>query len=109
MVSQRRVAVITFALSTAVIAACAKKPPPAPAPVVPAVDSAAIRDSIERARLARLRQDSINAAEAMRRQRTADSIANANRMAAEAAAAAEREAAAMRSTITTGINYDFDK
>jgi peptidoglycan-associated lipoprotein len=108
MVSQRRIAVITFALATAVVAACAKKaPPPAPVPT-PTVDSSAIRDSIERARLARLRQDSINQAESMRRrqQQTADSIANANRMAAEAA---ERDAAAMRSTITTVVNYDFDK
>jgi len=109
MVSQRRIAVITFALATASIAACAKKAPPAPAPVAPpTIDSSAIRDSIERARLARLRQDSINQAESMRRrqQQTADSIANANRMAAEAA---ERDAAAMRSTVTTVVNYDFDK
>jgi peptidoglycan-associated lipoprotein len=104
---RRAAAVITFALATATIAACAKKePPPPPTPVV-TVDSQAIRDSIERARLARLRQDSINAADAMRRnqQRIADSIANANRMAAEA----EREAEALRSTITTTVNYDFDK
>ena len=109
MFAQRRVAVITFVLSTAVIAACAKKPPPAPAPApAPTIDSSAIRDSIERARQARLRQDSINQAEAMRRnqQRIADSIANANRMAAEAA---ERDAAAMRSTIQQVVNYDFDK
>jgi peptidoglycan-associated lipoprotein len=108
MISQRRVAVFTFALATAAVAACSKKaPPPAPTPVV-TIDSSAIRDSIERARLARLRQDSINQAEAMRRrqQQVADSIANANRLAAEAA---ERDAAAMRSTITTVVNYDFDK
>jgi peptidoglycan-associated lipoprotein len=55
-----------------------------------------------------MRQDSINQAnEAARRrqQQIADSIANAQRM----AEAAEREAADMRATITTVVNYDFDK
>jgi len=108
MFSKRRVAVITFALATAVVAACAKKaPPPPPTPVV-TVDSNAIRDSINRARMEQMRRDSIAQAEAARRrqQQIADSIANANRMAAEAA---ERDAASMRSTITTVVNYDFDK
>ena len=108
MVSQRRVAVITFALATAIVAACAKKePPPPPTPVV-TVDSARIRDSIEMERRNRLRQDSINRAEDARRreqQRIADSIANARRLADEAAAAAE----SMRGTITTAVHYDFDK
>src|SRR3954471_721053 len=107
MFSKRRAAVITFALATAVVAACAKKAPPPPTPVV-TVDSTAIRDSINRARMEQMRRDSIAQAEAARRrqQQVADSIANANRMAAEAA---EREAGAMRSTITTVVNYDFDK
>jgi peptidoglycan-associated lipoprotein len=108
MFSQRRAAVITFAFATAFVAACAKKePPPPPTPVV-TVDSAAIRDSINRARLEQMRRDSIAQAEAMRRrqQQINDSIANANRMAAEAA---ERDAASMRSVITTVVNYDFDK
>jgi peptidoglycan-associated lipoprotein len=108
MISQRRVAVITFALATAAIAACSKKaPPPAPTPVV-TVDSTAIRDSINRARLEQMRRDSIAAAENARRlaQQRQDSINNANRLAAEAA---ERDASAMRSTITTTVNYDFDK
>jgi peptidoglycan-associated lipoprotein len=109
MFAQRRVAVITFVLATAVISACAKKEPPAPpVPAAPVVDSAAIRDSINRARLAQLRQDSINRAETLRSQRQRaidDSIANARAM----AEAAEREAAAMRATIATAVNYDFDK
>jgi peptidoglycan-associated lipoprotein len=107
MFSKRRAAVITFALATAVVAACANKAPPPPTPVV-TVDSTAIRDSINRARMEQMRRDSIAQAEAARRrqQQVADSIANANRMAAEAA---EREAGAMRSTITTVVNYDFDK
>jgi peptidoglycan-associated lipoprotein len=108
MFSMRRAAVISFALATAVIAgtACAKKEPPPPP--TPMVDSTAIRDSINRARMEQMRRDSIANAEAARRrqQQIADSIANANRMAAEAA---ERDAAAMRSTITTVVNYDFDK
>jgi peptidoglycan-associated lipoprotein len=106
MILHRRLAVFASAVAlTAAFGACKKAPP---APVTPAIDSTAIRDSIERARLMRLRQDSINQAEANRRrqQQIADSIANANRMAAEAA---ERDAAGMRSTITTSINYDFDK
>jgi len=108
MVSQRRVAVFAFVAAASIVAACSKAPPPAPVVPVPTVDSSAIRDSIERARLARLRQDSISQAESMRRrqQQTADSIANANRMAAEAA---ERDAAAMRSTVQQVVNYDFDK
>ena len=108
MSSQRRVAVITFTLATAFIAACSKKaPPPPPTPVV-TVDSQAIRDSIARARAEQMRRDSINQAEAAKRrqQAIADSIANANRMAAEAA---ERDAAAMRTTIQQVVNYDFDK
>jgi peptidoglycan-associated lipoprotein len=108
MVAQRRVAVLTFVFATAAVAACAKKePPPPPAPVV-TVDSAAIRDSIERARLARLRQDSIDAAERARaaRQRQVDDSIAAARSAAEAAA---RDADAMRATISTTVNYDFDK
>ena len=107
MVSQRGVAVFTLALVAASIAAACSKAPPPPAPV-PAVDSTAIRDSIERARQARLRQDSINAAENARRlrqQQIDDSIANARRM----AQAAEAEAAAMRTTIQQVVNYDFDK
>ena len=109
MVAQRRTVVTTFVIATAIIAACSKPaPPPTPTPATPAVDSSAIRDSIERARLARLRQDSINQAEAARRRRQQqidDSLANARAM----AEAAERDAAAMRSTITTVVNYDFDK
>jgi peptidoglycan-associated lipoprotein len=110
MIAQRRIVVSTFVLATAIIGACSK-PAPAPTPTptaAPAIDSAAIRDSIERARLARLRQDSINQAESSRRRRQQqidDSIANARTM----AEAAERDAAAMRSTITTLVNYDFDK
>lgn len=109
MVSQRRAAVITFALATAIIAACSKPAPPAPVtPAQPAVDSQRIRDSIELDRRNRLRQDSINQAEAARRRRQQqvdDSIAAAR----TAAEAAEREAAAMRATVTTAVNYDFDK
>jgi peptidoglycan-associated lipoprotein len=107
MFSQRRVAVFTFAAAVGIasLGACKKAPPPPP---TPAVDSTAIRDSIERARLARLRQDSINAAENARRlrqQQVDDSIANARRMAQQA----EADAAAMRTTIQQVVNYDFDK
>jgi peptidoglycan-associated lipoprotein len=102
MISQRRVAVITFALATAVIGACAKKEPPPPP--VPAIN----QDSIDRVRREEMRQDSIRRADAARRlrdQQIADSIAAATR----AAEAAARDAEAMRATITTVVNYDFDK
>jgi peptidoglycan-associated lipoprotein len=107
MVAQRRIAVTTFVLAVTAVAACKKEPPPPPTPVV-TVDSVAIRDSIERARLARLRQDSINQAESARRRRQQevdDSVARA-RTAAEAAA---RDAEAMRATIAQMVHYDFDK
>jgi peptidoglycan-associated lipoprotein len=109
MFAQRRIAVITFALATAFVAACAKKePPPPPAPVFNA-DSARRADSIEMDRRRRQAiQDSITRAENLRRQRdqfVADSIAAA----ARAAEAAARDAEALRSTIVTAVHYDFDK
>jgi peptidoglycan-associated lipoprotein len=108
MFFQRRLVTFTFAVAVGIASAtaCAKKEPPPPP--TPMVDSTAIRDSINRARMEQMRRDSISRAEEARRrqQQIADSIANANRMMAEAA---ERDAAAMRSTITTVVNYDFDK
>ena len=97
MISQRRIAVITFALATAVIGACAKKAPPPPVPVPVTIDSTRIRDSIENARRMQMQRDSAQRAENARRlrqQQIDDSIANARAM-AEAAA---RDAEAMRST-----------
>ena len=107
MNSQRRIVVFSLAVVAASFAgACAKKePPPPPAPVI---DSTAIRDSIARARAEAARRDSIQRAEAaqrLRQQQIADSIAAATR----AAEAAARDAEAMRATITTVVNYDFDK
>ena len=107
MISLRRFIALSTAVAAVSVGACKKAPPPAP--VTPMIDSTAIKDSIARAaRLEQMRRDSIANAEAARRrqQQIADSIATANRLAAEAA---ERDAAAMRSTITTVVNYDFDK
>ncbi|MEO5568185.1 MAG: OmpA family protein [Gemmatimonadaceae bacterium] len=104
MISHRRVAVITFALATAVVAGCKKTPPPAP--VVPVVTIN--QDSIDIDRRNRLRADSVARAESarrMRQQQVDDSI----RMANEAAAAAARDAESMRATIGTTVNYEFDK
>jgi peptidoglycan-associated lipoprotein len=108
MNSQRRIVVFSLAIfAVASAGACAKKqppPPPTPAPI----DSSAIRDSIARARAEAMRQDSIRRADEARRARQAfvdDSI----RRAGEMAAAAARDAEAMRTTITTVVNYDFDK
>jgi len=107
MLALRRIALFSTAIAVVAAVGACKKPEP-PAPVVPAIDSVAIRDSIERARLARLRQDSITAAEAARRraQQLQDSIANAQRM---AAAETERISNELRGVITTTVNYDFDK
>ena len=107
MIALRRIALFSAAVAAVgVLGACKKKEPPPPP--TPMIDSTAIRDSIERARLARMRQDSINQAEAARRrqQQIADSIANAQRM---AAAEAERISNELRGVITTTVNYDFDK
>jgi peptidoglycan-associated lipoprotein len=108
MVALRRLAIFSSALVLAGVSACKKDPPPPPTPVFNADSARRVADSIEAERLRRLRQDSINAAEAARRrqQQINDSIANANRLAAEAAA---RDADAMRSTISTTVHYDFDK
>ena len=101
---QRRAAVITFALGTAIIGACAKKQPPPPPTPVPTVN----QDSIDRARREEMRQDSIRRANELARQRQ-QFVADSIRMANEAAAAAARDAEAMRATITQVVNYDFDK
>jgi peptidoglycan-associated lipoprotein len=96
----QRVAPVVFAL-LAMTAACGKKPA---TPPEPAVDTAAMRQA---------REDSINAENARRaaeaaaaRQRAVqDSIARAN----AAAEAARRDAEMMRATVTSVINFDFDK
>ena len=96
----QRVAPVVLAL-VALSGACSK--PPA-TPPQPAVDTAAMRQA---------REDSINAENARRaaeaaaaRQRAIqDSIARAN----AAAEAARRDADMMRSTVTSVINFDFDK
>ncbi len=108
MVALRRLAIFSSVLVLAGVSACKKDPPPPPTPVFDA-DSARRADSIEaERRRMQARQDSINRAEAARRQRdqfVADSIAAA-RAAAESAA---RDAESMRMTISTAVHYDFDK
>ncbi len=93
---------LTFGAAVMVAAACGGGQPE---PVTPAVDSAAILDSIRRA-------DSIAAAEAARR----DSIERARleeeriRREREEALAREREITAeVRAMLQTVINFDFDK
>jgi peptidoglycan-associated lipoprotein len=100
MIVTSRVLPVVFALlSIGALEACGPKTAPAPA-----VDTAAIR---------RAREDSIAAEnqrraaeEAAARQRAIqDSIARAN----AAAEAARRDADMLRSTVTSVINFDFDK
>lgn len=101
MIHARRVVILSSAV-VAVFAldACKKKPQTAPTPVA-TVDSAAIRDSIARARA-----DSI-----AREQARADSLRRAQE-AADAARRADEAAAAManlRTTLTTVVHFDFDQ
>ena len=95
--------VLTLALlSVAALSACRRKPVAAPAPEpapagTPTVDSTAIRDSIERARLQR-------EAELARQRAYDDSVRRANETASSAS-----EQTALRNTITALIHFDFDR
>ena len=100
MMRTSRIAVMTIAtLSVALLDACRKSPPPTPAPTpatrgpnqdsIRAAQEAAARQA-EAARLAKLRQDSIDAANA-------------------AAANAASAAAALRSTLTATVHFDYDQ
>ena len=95
--------ILTLALfSVAVIAACRRKPEAAPAPeptpqAAPAIDSTAIRDSIERARRQR-------EADLARQRAYDDSVRRANEMASSSS-----EQTALRNTITAVIHFDFDR
>ena len=86
--------------------ACHRKPQPAPAPMpaAPAVQGPNA-DSLARARA---REDSIRRAQAL-----ADSLARARadsiRMAADAAAQAERDAARLRETLLAVVHFDYDR
>jgi peptidoglycan-associated lipoprotein len=87
------------AVVLAAAAACSNPPPPPPP--APAVDSAAIRDSIARAEAARrAREDSIARARA-----EAERLAAERRAAEEAARMTER----VRGMLMELINFDYDK
>ena len=100
MMRTSRIAVMTIAtLSVAVLSACHKNPPPAPAPAPatrgPNADSAA-----------RAEQDRLRREEADRLARArADSIARAEAAMRDAASAA----AALRSTLTATVHFDYDQ
>lgn len=100
-VTTRVVPMVLALLLVSVADACRRAAPPPPEPTV---DTAALR---------RAREDSIAqeearrraAAEEARRRAVQDSIDRAN----AAAEAARRESEMLRSTLTTAINFDFDK
>jgi peptidoglycan-associated lipoprotein len=89
------------AIVVAAAAACGGQPAPPP---TPAVDSAAIRDSIARAEAARrAREDSIARARA-----EAERMANERRR-ADSIANVARETERVRGMLAEMINFDFDK
>lgn len=100
MIRTSRIAVMAVAaLSVAVLDACHKTPPPAPAPTPAAAGPN--QDSLRRAQEEAARRAAADA-EARRK---ADSIANADRMARDAASAA----ASLRSTLTATVHFDYDQ
>jgi len=105
-----QIAMLATAATLSVAVACSKPaPPPPPAPVGPTPEqiAQARQDSINRenaARLARLRADSLARAQQQERMRQ-DSLSRAR----DAAAAAAAEQAAMKTTLTAMIHFDFDK
>ncbi len=93
---------LTFGAAVMVAAACGGGQPE---PVVPTVDSAAMRDSIRRA-------DSIAAVEAARRDSIERARMEQQRIGREREEAARREraiTAEVRAMLQTVINFDFDK
>lgn len=96
-----RPAVTLVLCSLAMLSACRRRPEaapaPEPAPAPPAIDSTAIRDSLERLRLQR-------EAELARQRAYDDSVRRANEVASSSA-----DQNAMRNTITAVIHFDFDQ
>ena len=93
---------MVFALFLVVaVEACRSAPPP---PAEPAVDTAAERRARE-AEMERQRQAAAAAAEAARQRAVQDSIARVR----AAEEAARRESDMLRGTLTTVINFDFDR
>jgi peptidoglycan-associated lipoprotein len=93
---------MVFALVTLVaVEACRSAPPP---PAQPAVDTAAERRAREEA-MERERQAAEAAAAAARQRAVDDSIARVR----AAEEAARRESEMLRGTVTTVINFDFDR
>lgn len=100
MMRTSRIAVMTIAaLSVATVSACHKTPPPQPAPA--AAPRGPDADSARRAEEARLAREAADRAARAR----ADSIARADAMARDAASAA----AALRSTLTATVHFDYDQ
>jgi peptidoglycan-associated lipoprotein len=96
----RRIAGLTMAmLSVVLVDACHHKAPEAPAPVTTAAGPNA--DSARRAQ----EENARRAAEADAARRRADSVANAQRLASDAASAA----ASMRAALTAVVHFEFDQ
>jgi peptidoglycan-associated lipoprotein len=100
--SAARLVVTLAILSVAMLSACRRKPEAAPTPEpapppAPVVDSAAIRDSLERLRQQR-------EAELARQRAYDDSVRRANEVASSSA-----EQTSLRSSITAVIHFDFDR
>jgi len=102
-VTNRLVPVVLVLLSAAALEACGGSAPPPPPPA-PAVDTAAVRRATEDS-LARERAAADAAARAARERAAADSIARVR----AAEEAARRESEMLMNTVTSVINFDFNK
>ena len=101
MMRTSRIAVMTIAtLSVATLTACHKNPPPTPAPTT-TTTRGPDADSARRAEQDRLAREAADRAARAR----ADSIARAEAAARDAASAA----AALRSTLTATVHFDYDQ
>jgi peptidoglycan-associated lipoprotein len=101
MMNVRRIAVVTTALlSVVALAACRKKPQPAPAPAQTSAPRGPDADSARRAN-----EDAARRAAEEANRRRADSIAAAEAAARNAAGAM----AALRTTLTATVHFEYDQ
>jgi len=97
----RQIAVLMMVLLSITAIACHKKPDPVP---IPSSTATTTQTGMNQDSLRRAQEAARLAAEQAAVRRAADSIANANRLAGDAAGAAN----AMRATLTTPVHFAYD-